>query len=215
MKDKKTGLLFDLDGTLWDSSEAVVRSWNEVIRTLPDFHKEVTLEDMTHLMGKTMDEIAYEFFDTVSKPRALELMQMCTDNENVYIEKHGGNLMPDLEETLKILSKEYFLAIVSNCQQGYIEAFLSYHKLGKYFDDRLDFATTNLPKGDNIAIVVKRNSLDRAFYIGDIQGDKDASDHAGIPFIHASYGYGAVPDAPYRIPSLSALPSLLKNILQT
>ena len=214
MKDKKTGLLFDLDGTLWDSSEAVVQSWNEVIRTLPDFHREVTLEDMTHLMGKTMTEIAYEFFDSVDHSRAVELMRMCTDNENIYISKHGGNLMPALTETLRILSKDYFLAIVSNCQKGYIEAFLSYHRLEEYFDDHLDFATTGLPKGDNISIVVDRNALESAFYIGDIQGDKDSADKAGIPFIHAAYGYGKIPDAKYRINSISELPALLQDILK-
>ena len=35
----KQGILFDLDGTLWDSAQAVVDSWNEIIETLPDFHK--------------------------------------------------------------------------------------------------------------------------------------------------------------------------------
>ena len=120
MKKKTTGILFDLDGTLWDSSQAVVDSWNETNEGVSDFNRIVTLEDMTGLMGKTMTDIAYEFFDTVPTPRALELMKMCTDNENTYIEKHGGILMPGLEDTLKVLSKDYFLAIVSNCQRGYI-----------------------------------------------------------------------------------------------
>ena len=54
----KKGMLFDMDGTLWDSARAVVDSWNVVIDTLPDFHKRITVEDMESLMGKTMDDIA-------------------------------------------------------------------------------------------------------------------------------------------------------------
>ena len=35
----------------------------------------------------------------------------------------GGNVYPDLEETLKRLREKYELAIVSNCDAGYIESF--------------------------------------------------------------------------------------------
>ena len=114
----KQGILFDLDGTLWDSAQAVVDSWNEIIETLPDFHKLITNEDMCQLMGKTMDDIAYTYFNTVSKERALEILQICMDHENAYIEQHGGVLFPGLEEVLKELSEKYDLFIVSNCQLG-------------------------------------------------------------------------------------------------
>ncbi len=70
------------------------RLWNEIIETLPDFHKLITNEDMCQLMGKTMDDIAYTYFNTVSKERALEILQICMDHENAYIEQHGGVLFP-------------------------------------------------------------------------------------------------------------------------
>ena len=205
MKNKKYGILFDLDGTLWDSSEAVIAAWNEVIDRQPDFHKKGTIEDMMSLMGKTMTEIAYEFFDTVPKERAIELMELCTDHENEYLRSHGGVLMPGLIETLEELSKKYFLAIVSNCQQGYIEAFLAYYGLEKYFDDHEDFGTTQKPKSDNIALVMERNNLEKTLYVGDIQGDCDSAVKAGATFVHASYGYGKVPSAEYRIGSFPEL----------
>ena len=104
----KQGILFDLDGTLWDSAQAVVDSWNEIIETLPDFHKLITNEDMCQLMGKTMDDVAYTYFNTVSKERALEILQICMDHENAYIEQHGGVLFPGLEEVLKELSEDKF-----------------------------------------------------------------------------------------------------------
>ena len=165
------------------------------------------------LMGKTMDEIAYTYFDTVSKERAMELMTMCTDHENDYIRRHGGVLMPHLQETLQILHQKYFLAIVSNCQQGYIEAFLEYHQLGAYFDDLLDFGSTHQVKGENIKIVVKRNQLAQAYYVGDVEGDRRAAEMAGIPFIHAAYGYGKIDDAAYRINAIAELPGLMEQLV--
>ena len=158
----KKGIIFDLDGTLWDSAQAVVDSWNVVIDRTEDFNKRITVEDMESLMGKTMDDIAFTYFDTVSRQRALMILQECMDYENEYLEQVGGILYPHLEEVLADLSKDYFLAIVSNCQCGYIEAFLKYHKLEKYFDDFECFGNTKQEKDANIRKIVERNHLEKA-----------------------------------------------------
>ncbi|MBE5882214.1 MAG: HAD family hydrolase [Lachnospiraceae bacterium] len=208
----KKGIIFDLDGTLWDSAQAVVDSWNVVIGSLPDFHKKITVEDMESLMGKTMDDIAYAYFNTVSTERALEILQACMDYENEYLEKVGGILYPNLEKVLEDLSNEYFLAVVSNCQSGYIEAFLKYHKLEKYFDDFECFGNTKQEKDTNIRTVVERNGLSKAVYVGDVLGDYLSTTKAGLPFIWARYGFGEVPQAEYAIDSLTELRDIAEKI---
>lgn len=167
----RKGIIFDLDGTLWDSSEAVVKSWNEMIGTFPDFHDLISVEEMQSYMGMPMDEIAYAFFRGLPRPRALELMDACMANENAYILRNGGRLFDGLEDTLKQLREKYFLAIVSNCQTGYIEAFLSYHRLEGYFQDMESYGNTGLQKGDNIRLVMERNDIGDAVYVGDTMGD--------------------------------------------
>ncbi len=210
----KKGILFDLDGTLWDSAQAVVDSWNVVIDKMPDFHKRITVEDMESLMGKTMDDIAYTYFNTVSRKRALEILQACMDYENEYLEQVGGILYPKLGEVLEDLSKDYFLAIVSNCQSGYIEAFLKYHGLGKYFDDFECFGNTKQEKDANIRLVAERNKLSQAFYIGDVLGDYLSATKAGFTFVHAAYGFGDVPQAEYRIQNLTEIRSVAEQIFK-
>ncbi len=210
----KKGIIFDLDGTLWDSAQAVVDSWNVVIDSLPDFHKRITVADMESLMGKTMDDIAFTYFDTVTGERALEILQACMDYENEYLEKVGGILYPHLEEVLADLSKDRFLAIVSNCQSGYIEAFLKYHKLEKYFDDIECFGNTKQEKDANIRLVAERNHLDRAVYVGDVLGDYQSTVKAGLPFIWAEYGFGEVPQARYRISNLMQLREVADEVLK-
>lgn len=209
----KKGILFDLDGTLWDSAQAVVDSWNVVIDKMPDFHKRITVEDMESLMGKTMDDIAYTYFDTVSRERALSILQACMDYENEYLEQVGGILYPQLREVLEQLSEDYFLAIVSNCQSGYIEAFLKYHGLEKYFDDFECFGNTKQEKDANIRLVAERNHLEKAIYVGDVLGDYLSATKAGFTFVHAAYGFGEVPQAEYRIQSLPELADVIKTIL--
>ena len=58
------------------------------------------------------------------------------------------------------------------------------------FDDFESAGATGLSKGENIKLVVERNNIDKAVYIGDTQGDLDSADFAGVPFIRAAYGFG-------------------------
>ena len=92
----------------------------------------------------------------------------------------------------KELAKTYDLYIVSNCQCGYIEQFLRKTQLEAYIKDIECFGNTGKNKGENIRLLVKRNSLKAPVYIGDTKGDCDASKEAGVPFIFASYGFGNV-----------------------
>ena len=104
---------------------------------------------------------------------------------------------PDVREVIKQLAKTYDLYIVSNCQCGYIEQFLRKTQLEAYIKDIECFGNTGKNKGENIRLLVKRNSLKAPVYIGDTKGDCDASKEAGVPFIFASYGFGNVIEYEY------------------
>ena len=71
---------------------------------------------------------------------------------------------------------------------------------------------TGLDKGENIRLVMARNGVNRAVYVGDTQGDADAAKKAGVPLIFAAYGFGRVADAEYVIQEISELPSILEQI---
>ena len=208
----KTGLIFDMDGTLWDSSANVALSWTEKVKELGYERPDITQQDIMGVMGLTMDKIADKLFGDLSKDERMKLLQLCCDNENDYLRRYGGILYPDLEDTFIRLKEKYSLFIVSNCQSGYIETFLEYYGFGKYFDDIECYGNNLKEKGDNIALIVKRNNLEKAYYIGDIQGDYDATMKAGIDFIHAAYGFGTINETVPELEKFSALPELLESI---
>lgn len=210
----KKGVLFDLDGTLWDSSREVAESWVQALEDCPDITKKPTMEKIQSVMGRVMDEIADIFFDEVEPKRRKEVLAYCMEQENIYIREHGGRLLPGLVETLEELRRRgYHLFIVSNCQVGYIEAFLDHHGLGAYFDDFESFGGTGRPKGDNIRLVADRNRLDAAVYVGDTQGDYEASQVAGLPFIHTRTGYGQIGAKVPVIQELRQLPDVVEAVL--
>ena len=129
-------------------------------------------------------------------------------NENLISDQTWSNWAVELEK----LQKEYGLYIVSNCQIGYIEAFLHYYGLEQYFKDTLCYGENKLQKGDNIALMAKRNKLDAAVYVGDIQADYEASCHAGTAFIHAAYGFGKINDIVPEMERFSDLPDILDKV---
>ena len=131
----KRGIIFDLDGTLWDSSEEVAISWQAALDEHFDIEKPITAEMIQGVMGKSMYEISDILFSEFAMKDRREMLAYCCKKENEHIRSHGGILVEGLEETLQQLRDcGYHLSIVSNCQAGYIEAFLEYHKLEKYFE---------------------------------------------------------------------------------
>ncbi len=210
----KKGIIFDMDGTLWDSAEGVAKSWMEVLEEEYPELPEITEDDIQAVMGKTMDVIARLLFPTLTEEKQMEVLDKCCVRENDYLAEHGGVLYPELEETLIALKKDYKLYIVSNCQSGYIEAFLQHYDFEKYFEDIECYGNNEFSKGENIKLIVERNNLDKAVYVGDIQGDYEATMEAGLPFIHAAYGFGTISADVPAIQKFSDLPETVKEILK-
>lgn len=208
---KYDGILFDLDGTMWDATDGIMEAWNIASRTFPELSdRAITREELESVMGLPMDGIAEKLFGNFSKEKQLEILDKCCEVENEYLNEHGGTLFPKLEETLEALSKECTLAIVSNGQAGYIESFLNAHKLGKYFADIQNWGDNKVPKGENIKLVAQRNNLNNIAYVGDTAGDAAAAKYAGADFIYARYGFGEVCEYDYAIDSFEQLLEIVR-----
>lgn len=208
----KPAILFDLDGTLWNSSVGVAKAWNEGMRRLGEKGKELNAEQTLAYMGLPMDEIAKRLFPNDLPKKAMEKLSLCAALENEVLAESGGALYEGLEECLQALHPDFFIGIVSNCQAGYIEAFLKAHHLEDAFDDHLCWADTKAAKEVTIEKMTRKHDLNPVLYIGDIQKDADSSARAGVDFAFASWGFGDVPDA-HRLDSLADLPDYARNWL--
>lgn len=216
----KKGIIFDMDGTVWDSSENVARAWTVKVHEAGYTDKEVTRKDIQSVMGKPMDVIADTLFTYTEKgPERDRLRASCEKYENEYLLEHGGILYDGVFDTLKTLKDMgYHNYIVSNCQAGYIETFLNHYKIpfgnpGDLIEDIECYGNNLHQKDENIRLLAERNKLTQACYVGDIQSDYDATVKAGYPFIHARYGFGTInTDVPF-IDSFNDLPEIAPIVL--
>ena len=204
------GVLFDLDGTLWDSCRTVIESWHHTLRTR--FHAQhlPSVEDIQGVMGLPTSEIAPRLF-TAYGARAQEVFDTCMEDETSYLAQHGGDIYPGVPQMLAALSAHVPLFIVSNCQDGYIQNFLAWSGLGNMFRDFECEGRTHHPKADNIRLVVQRNNLHAPVYVGDTALDESSAKQAGCPFVHAAYGFGQA-EAPL---AHAKSPQELQHLLMT
>ena len=209
----KIGIIWDLDGTLWDSSEQVHLAWNDYMQRHGE-PKRFTRQDCRSYCGKTLEQIAAFVFPDRDEDWRVKMVFGACDWQNKPLAEHGGELFPHLPQVLAQLHERYHMSVVSNCGLGYIEAFFTGNHTAEFFDDYENAVRTGKGKADNIRLVMERNGLDRAIYIGDTQGDADASAQAGVTFIHARYGYGKVPDAKWAVDDPAEIPAVIAEILK-
>jgi phosphoglycolate phosphatase len=199
------GIIFDLDGTLWNATYAICETWNIILSRYPGIREPITIADLEPCMGLFLDDISRRLFPNETPQMQKKLIDECCEEECKYLAKHGGKLYPNIEETLEKLSKTHKLFIVSNCQDGYIQSFFEGHGLKKYFTDFESNGATGLSKGENNKLIMQRNNVKSAIYVGDTITDAKSAEVAGIPFVYARYGFGDVEKFDYVIDSFEEL----------
>ena len=210
---KDCGIIFDLDGTLWDSSYQVGIAWNTVFKR-NGVDLELTPERMAVMMGRTVPEIGEALIPFIEPVRRARILDECCEEENRLLNLYGGEVFPGVLELLPVLAEEYPLCIVSNCQDGYIQSFINFYGLSALIKDIECIGRTGLHKGDNIRLVVERGGLKKAVYVGDTERDGRAAREAGVPFIRAAYGFGGEFPAERAISSFYELPAIIESVFK-
>ena len=184
-------LILDIDGTLWDSRALVAEGYNIQLKEEGLAHLCVTAEELKPLFGKVLEEIADILFVSIPVPQRYELMARCMKTENLHMHQDPCHIgYPGIRETVEKLAKKYRLFIVSNSERGYPELCMEKLGLTPYIEGHLCYGDTGTTKGQTIRTLIERHNIGSCVYLGDTQGDYEATLEAGVPFIWASYGFG-------------------------
>lgn len=209
---KLDSIIFDLDGTFWDTCTSCAIGWNNVLlRNRIPFRK-IEAADVRGVAGKPHEDCIRTVFSGLTESQLLTLINETSKEDNEIVAKLGGDLYPGVATGLRDLSRRFPLYIVSNCQAGYIETFLQWSGLRDVFQDFECWGNTGRPKAENIQTIIERNRLTSPAYVGDTEGDRAAARKCGIPFFHVTYGFGSCSEADGRFDLFTDLAEALAGL---
>lgn len=204
---KPESLIFDIDGTLWDNREVAANSYNRQLAVDGYGHITVTADQLLTLFGKTLPEIGDVLLAEIPDPELRSLLiDRCAQRSLMDLETDPSLTgYPGVMQTLQKLSKHYRLFIVSNSELGYPQLTMKRLGITHLITGHMCYGDTGLPKGDTLRKLMQTHHIENAVYVGDTQGDYEATCRAGLPFIWCDYGFGKPESYAARIHSFPEL----------
>lgn len=181
-------IIFDLDGTLWQTIEATYEAANIITKKYAEL-KPISKETIIKGMGLSTLENARNYIPYIPPKQGIKYMKEISQKTSEIINENNVVIYDGVIETLKELSKEYKLGIITNNRDEYAKTFLTITKLKEYFTDYMGAASYNITKGEAIKEMIKKYNEKENYYVGDIKKDQEATIYAGIKFVHAKYGF--------------------------
>jgi phosphoglycolate phosphatase len=199
---------FDCDGVLFDSRDANIAFYNDILErfgfppmapgAVDYVHSHTFQESLEHLFRETqvLDEVL-DFCRTIDYQRFIPMMVEA----------------PHLREFLGFLRSRFFTALATN-RTTTTQAVLHYHRLADQFDLVISALDVNRPKPhpESFWRILEHFGLkaDEVIYIGDSKVDEDFARNAGVPLV--AYKNSHL-NADFHLDSFADGPALIKELL--
>ncbi len=185
---KYDALIFDLDGTLWDAAPASTEGWNRALAQLR-LPVKLTPPEIRSVAGNPTPR-CFEILLPALCPMDEAVFGLFERREREAVEALGGTLYEGVAAGVQRLASRYPLFLVSNCLEWYLDFFLRFSGLQLHFTGWDCHGCSGQGKAGMFRGLVDKHGLRSPLYVGDTQGDGDASAAAGLDFAFARYGFG-------------------------
>jgi phosphoglycolate phosphatase len=191
--DKKVIILFDLDGTLIDSTDAITECFYHSFKEF-DFNFKGNIEDIKKEIGYPLEDM-YETFGVPFEKIADFIVSYKKEYRKISQKK--TYLLPKAVETIKLASTFARIAIVTTKTTEYTIPLLEYMGIMHYFETIIGRQEVQNPKPhpepifkclENMNLKPTKN----IFMIGDTKLDLIAANRANISNIGVLCGYGTL-----------------------
>jgi HAD superfamily hydrolase (TIGR01549 family) len=181
--------VFDLDGTLTESSETIYRA---TIKTFEHFGRKV------HLPKVELDKRIGEHFQTIfdaMQIRVNDIEEFINVYKTIYFDFiNTTKVYPDVEETLSTLKKDgKKIALLTTKSQDQAQNILHHFKLNRYFDEIMGRRNGIEVKPSPEPLIFICNSLsvlpEETIMIGDSELDVQCGKNAGAKTCAVTWGY--------------------------
>ena len=179
-------VVFDFDGTIMDTNDVIIGSWQHVYRTLRG--KEGDLKYILSTFGEPLEYSMMTSFPEVDVEESVKIYRDWHRERFLDMIK----LFPGITEMLQeVKARGYKTGIASSRLRLTLEQGLNKYDLGKYFDAIVAVEDTENPKPAPDIVLKTLDLLDakpeNAIMIGDSRLDILCAHNAGVPAVLVSW----------------------------
>jgi len=181
----KSWVLFDFDGTIADSSIALLSAFNYLSREFK--YKQISIDELGELRNQEglkllVGKLGWKFWNIPTFTRRMR--------EEIAIRQSDIGLFSDIDSVIKELHKTSRLGIISSNSPATITAFLQHFKLENYFECVIGDAGYFSKKHSFLNFMDNyRVTADDILYVADEGRDISFCNRLNIPIISVTWGY--------------------------
>lgn len=206
-------VIFDIDGVLLDSFKANLKFFQELL--LKAGYTPPSKEQYLPLFHLSMWDIIKTFSGLTDDKEIEKVWEMGRGGQVKY-PSHLIITTKNVEKTLKVLSAEYTLGIVTSRVREGVYKIPALAKLKKYFKATVSFQDTinHKPHPDPLLLVCKMLKVNPkdAVYVGDAENDLIAGKAAGMKIIYFSKSTNKNADA--ATSKFEKIPGIIKSLIK-
>ena len=209
-------LIFDLDGTLFQTESATVPAVQDTFR---DAGLEVSSTELIlDFIGSPMSELA-KWVQSVCGDRDADELMRLIDAKEMALAKSIGQLFPKVIDVLESLHRDYeALAICTNGGPEYAGTIIDSQGIRHFFDVVRCRANELDNKPAIVAEIIGNLGLTEGVVTGDRREDVEAAKRNSLRAMRAGYGYGSedeLKDADAVAHAASEMPDLITQVLDS
>lgn len=194
---KPEAVIFDMDGTLFETDKLLVPVHHRVFETLREEglyeHETPPVERLLSCLGMLLEDIWRQVMPDSTEAARKRADVLLLQYEREGLERGEGELYPFVEETLRELhSRGIKLFVASNGLEEYVKGVAEFKGIAPLFDGLYsagEYETST--KVDLVSRLLKDHNIQSAWMVGDRSSDVEAGKGNGLQTIGCAYAtYG-------------------------